>query len=91
MPRRPAKPVTVTLGDHTERAEAPVRSGSHASLSEVVRAGLRALDREEQLLEAVLKVQVQEALADPRPAVSLMEGFARSRKHAGRRRAGVSV
>lgn len=91
MATRSAKPVTVTLGDLTERAEARVRSGSYASLSEVVRAGLRALDREDQLLDQVLKARVQEAMADPRPAVSLAEGFARLRRHAARRRAALDV
>jgi antitoxin ParD1/3/4 len=91
MANRSAKPVTVTLGDLTERAEARVKSGSYASMSEVLRAGLRALDREEQMLDSVLKARVEQALADPRPAVSLADGFDRLRQHAARRRAALDV
>lgn len=60
-----AKPVTVTLGALTERAAARVRSGDYSSLSEVLRAGLRALDREDQQHDALLKAMVAEAMADP--------------------------
>lgn len=78
---RSSKPVTVTLGDMQERVEARVRSGSYASVSEVVRAGLRALDREEAAVEAVLRRKVQEALDDPRPALPADEVFAELRAH----------
>ncbi|QRE73692.1 type II toxin-antitoxin system ParD family antitoxin [Methylobacterium aquaticum] len=62
---RSSKPITVTLGEMQEKVEARVRPGAYASVSEVVRAGLRALDREEAALEAVLRQNVQEALNDP--------------------------
>lgn len=91
MTGRSARPVTVTLGELTERAEARVRSGDYASMSEVVRAGLRALDREERLLDAVLKARVEEALVDPRPALPLAEGFSRLRQHAAERRAAAEL
>jgi antitoxin ParD1/3/4 len=70
MTARANKPVSVTLGPLADRAEGRVKAGQYASLSEVVRAGLRALDREEQLFEALLKAKVAEALADERPDVS---------------------
>jgi len=73
---RTSRPITVTLGDLAPRAEARVASGAYASMSEVVRAGLRALDREEQVLEAILKARIAEALADPRPAIPLEDAFA---------------
>lgn len=83
MAARANKPVSVTLGPLAERAEARLRSGDYASLSEVVRAGLRALDREDELLRRLLppidendpawrayeKQAIAEALADPRPPV----------------------
>jgi len=77
MPPRANKPISVTLGSLAERAEARVRDGHYASVSEVVRAGLRALDREEEAFNAILKAKVAEALADPRPAIPAKEAFAR--------------
>ncbi|BAQ45767.1 putative addiction module antidote protein,CopG/Arc/MetJ family [Methylobacterium aquaticum] len=66
---RRSKPVTVTLGEMQEKVEARVRSGAYTSVSEVVRAGLRALDREEAALDAMLRQKVQEALNDPSPPI----------------------
>lgn len=73
---RANKPVTVTLGPLAGPAEARVKSGDYSSLSEVVRAGLRALDREETALDAIMKAKVAEAMADPRPALPADEAFA---------------
>lgn len=70
MASRADKPVTVTLGPLTKLAQARVKSGNYASMSEVVRAGLRALDREEALLDELLKARIAEALADTAPPVS---------------------
>jgi antitoxin ParD1/3/4 len=56
-----------SLGPLTAAAQDRVESGRTASVSEVVRAGLRALDREEALLDERRKARVTEALADPRP------------------------
>ena len=80
MATRAARPVTVTLGEVGELADRRLRSGRYASMSEVVRAGLRALDREETALDALIKAKVEEAMADPRPTVSLEEGFAEVRR-----------
>ncbi|WP_231736381.1 MULTISPECIES: type II toxin-antitoxin system ParD family antitoxin [unclassified Sphingopyxis] len=44
-----------------------MKSGRTAWVGEVVRAGLRARDREEALLDERRKARVAEALADPRP------------------------
>lgn len=85
MTARAAKPVTVTLGPLAAKAQSRVASGNYASLSEVVRAGLRALEREEQALDAVLKARVEEALADPAPSLPQSEVFAALRaRHAER-------
>ena len=76
MASRADKPVTVTLGPLSGTAQARVKSGRYASVSEVVRAGLRALDREEELLDALLKARVAEALADTAPPLDQAEVFA---------------
>ena len=76
MPSSEAKPITVTLGALTKRAQAHVASGRYASMSEVVRAGLRALDREEAALDALIKAKVEEAMADPRPSIPMDDVFA---------------
>lgn len=72
-----ADAVTVTLGGMGERARAHIASGRYASMSEVVRAGLRALDREEEQLNAIMKAKIEEALRDPRPSISLDEAMER--------------
>lgn len=82
MATRSFRPVTVTLGELGERAEARVRSGDYASMSEVLRAGLRALEREEAAFDALLKARVEEALAEPEPPMSLEDAFAEVRRHA---------
>lgn len=84
MATRANKPITVTLGPLAEQVEARVRSGAYASASEVVRAGLRALQREEAMLErifqpiddddpkwiAYVRERVEESLSDPHPPIS---------------------
>ncbi len=84
MPRT-SRPITVTLGDLQERVEARVKSGAYASASEVVRAAVRALDREEAALSEWLRDRVDEAFADPRPNVSVRDAFKRLRDHHARR------
>ena len=81
----PNTTLTVTLGDLVEKVEERVRSGEYGSPSEVVRAGLEALEREERAFEAELKAKVEEALADPRPSIPMDEVFAELRAlHASR-------
>lgn len=80
MPRT-SRPITVTLGDLQERVEARVKSGTYASASEVMRAAVRALDREEQAIDSWLRQRVDEAFADPRPNVPASAVFERVRKH----------
>ena len=75
MPNRATKPVTVTLGPLTEMAQGRVASGRYASVSEVVRAGLRAQEREEAALDAILKAKVESPLADPAPSIPQAEVF----------------
>ena len=82
---RASKPLTVTLGELQEGVDARERSGRYASVREVLRAGLRAPDREEAAPDAVLRQKVQEALDDPRPAIRADDVFAESRAHHAKR------
>jgi antitoxin ParD1/3/4 len=77
---RTSRPITVTLGDLQERVEARVKSGNYASLSEVMRAAVRALEREEAAVTDWLRQRVDEAFADPRPNVPAREVFKRLRE-----------
>lgn len=85
MTDRAIKPITVTLGAMTSRAQAHVESGRYGSISEVLRAGLRALDREEAALEALIKAKVEEALADPQPMLTPAEVSASIEAHHAKR------
>ena len=71
----PNTTMTVTLGELAEKVEERVRSGEYDSASEVVRAGLEALEREERAFDAVLKAKVEEAMADPRPSIPAEQVF----------------
>lgn len=86
MNTRALKPVTVTLGPLIDMAQSCVASGRYASVSEVVRAGLRALEREETALDAILKAKVEEALADPTPSIPQVAVFADLKAHHTRRK-----
>ncbi|HEU4969890.1 MAG TPA: type II toxin-antitoxin system ParD family antitoxin [Sphingomonas sp.] len=70
--------MTVTLGKMGGLARRLVEEGRYASVSEVMRAGLRALEREEAALDELIKEKVAEALADPRPPIPMEEAFARA-------------
>lgn len=72
-----SKAVTVTLGKMGDRARHHIATGRYASMSEVLREGLRALDREEAMLDEIYRRKIDEALADPRPSISVDEAFAR--------------
>ena len=77
MAVRAHKPVTVSLGPKTDRVQQYVREGRYGSVSEVLRAGVEALEQQDAVLEGVLKATVAEVLADPRPFVPLDEAMAR--------------
>jgi antitoxin ParD1/3/4 len=79
---RNSKPITVTLGELQDRVDARVNSGAYSSASEVVRAGLRALDRGEEALNEIWRRKIQEALDDPRPDVPAEEVFERLERKA---------
>jgi antitoxin ParD1/3/4 len=76
---RANKPITVTLGKQQAILDDRLASGDYESASEVVRAGLRALDREEKARLEYMRAKVKESLDDPRPSVPAEEVFARLR------------
>lgn len=84
---RTSKPITITLGSQQERLDALLETGEYESASEVMRAALRALERERAAFDEVLRRKVQEALDDPRPPIPAEEAFARVRAHAARMKA----
>jgi antitoxin ParD1/3/4 len=84
MPRT-SRPISVTLGELQEHVDARVRSGAYASASEVIRAAVRALDREETAVTEWLRQRVDEALSDPRPSVPARTVFKRLRDHHARK------
>ena len=80
---RSSKPITVTLGKQQSSLDRRLERGEYSSASEVMRAALRALDREEEALTALYRAKIQEALADPRPDMPVDEAFDRiERLHA---------
>jgi antitoxin ParD1/3/4 len=87
MTRRHNRPISVTLGDLHDSVQARVKSGSYSSASEVVRAGLRALDREDAALNEWVRRRIEEAMKDPSPAIPARTVFKRLRAHSARMRA----
>jgi antitoxin ParD1/3/4 len=82
---RTSKPITVTLGAQQMSLEARLKSGTYGSASEVMRAALRALDREDAALDEILHRKVEASLADSRPSVAAEDVFSKLRSiHAER-------
>jgi antitoxin ParD1/3/4 len=80
---RANKPISVTLGKLQAKVDERVRSGEYSSASEVLRAGLRALDREQVLLDEIWRRKIQQAYDDPRPSIPAAEVFAELRARYG--------
>jgi len=83
MPRA-SRPITITLGDLRKRVDARVKSGAYVSASEVMRAAVRALDREEAALKSWMRTRIDEALAEPRPNIPAHTVFKRLRDYHAR-------
>ena len=84
---------TISLpSEHATFIDAKVASGAYASASEVVRAGLRALQERDEAVERWLRDEVAPAYdkmkADPKRGVSAKKAFADIRaRHANRLKA----
>jgi antitoxin ParD1/3/4 len=78
MVRRTASPMTVTLPSGQKAfVEDRIRLGRFASASEVVREGLRALEREETHLDEWMREKIRAAREDSRPSVPAEEVLGR--------------
>lgn len=85
---RSSKPITVTLGSQQKSLEARLESGAYSSASEVIRAALRALDREEDAINEIMRRKICEAIDDPGSDIDADLVFERlERLHAERMKA----
>jgi antitoxin ParD1/3/4 len=84
MPRT-SRPISITLGDLQKNVEARVKTGAYASTSEVLRAAVRALDREDAAVTDWLRQRVDESLNDPRASIPADTVFDRLHKRHARR------
>ncbi|CDN56986.1 Hypothetical protein RG1141_PA01500 (plasmid) [Neorhizobium galegae bv. officinalis bv. officinalis str. HAMBI 1141] len=85
---RTNKSITLTLGKQQQVLDAMVESGEYDSASEAVRAALRALEREREALDEIIRLKVQEAMDDPRPSIPAAKVFAELREfHASQAKA----
>lgn len=76
---RTSKPISVTLGQQRAAVKRRAKSGRYDNASEVLRAAKRVLDREEPLLDEVLRERVKASMTDKRPAVPAADVFKRLR------------
>lgn len=82
---RTSKPVSVTLGRQYDSLQRRLKSGLYDNASEVLRHALRALDREDAMLDEILREKVRASMADSRRSVPAGEVFKRLRAHHSRR------
>ena len=78
---RTSKPITVTLGKQQRSVDRRVASGLYESASEVIRAAVRALDREEAAIDQVMRQKIRASLTDRRADIPADEVFARLRAY----------
>jgi antitoxin ParD1/3/4 len=78
---RKSKPITVTLGKQQRSVDRRLASGLYDSASEVIRAAMRALDREEAAIDEVIRQKIRAALDDPRADIGAEDVFARLRAY----------
>jgi antitoxin ParD1/3/4 len=78
---RKSKPITVTLGKQQDSVDRRLASGLYDSASEVIRAAVRALDREEAAIDEVMRQKIRASLADPRADIPAEDVFTRIRAY----------
>lgn len=77
---RSSSPLLVELGSQRASLDAHLDTGDFSDASDVIRAGLRALDREAAARDAVVKAAIEEALGDSRPSRPAGDVFERLRR-----------
>src|SRR5258705_8288502 len=83
-----SKAITVDLGTQRASLRRHLKTGRYDDASDVLQNALRALDREEDSLEAMLREEVRAAMADKRPSVPANLVFERlEERHLRRMRA----
>lgn len=82
---RNSKLVDVELGNQQASLRRHLRSGQYTDANEVLRDALRALDREEAVLEEVLRIKVRASLANKKPSMTADEAFRRVESRHARR------
>lgn len=70
--------ITVDLGEQHELLDRRLQSGVYGSASEVLKAALVALDRQD---DAAMRAKIEEALDDPAPDIPAETVFADLRAH----------
>lgn len=78
---RSSKPITVTLGKQQRLLDERLQSGAYESASEVMRAALRALEREDEAVDAVMRAKIREAMDDTAPDIAAEDVFADMRAY----------
>lgn len=80
---RTSRPISVTLGPQQASLERRLQSGQYGNASEVLRSALRALDREDAMLDEILREKVKASMTDRRPSIPAADVFKRLRaRHA---------
>jgi antitoxin ParD1/3/4 len=92
MATRKSRTHSVTLGPLEESLQRRLRSGSYDNASEVLRSALRALDREEAVLEEALRAKVRASMANKKPTTPAEVVFGRlEARHSRKAKAGRRV
>src|SRR3954470_1580480 len=66
---RSSRTHSVTLGPLEASLQRRLQSGDYDNASEVLRTALRALDREEAMLDEILREKVRASMANKKPSI----------------------
>jgi antitoxin ParD1/3/4 len=80
-----SKAIQVDLGPQRASLQRRLESGQYDDASEVVRDALRALDREDVALDAILRAKVKASMANKRSGAPIDDVFKRVRAKVARK------